>query len=170
MRGIVLFLLLVIDLGVSAQDMIKPTMAFTISGQIEKEISISATLLNNQAAVKIDDLTITNHLGIAKGTARGLKGILLKEVLKDLAYKAESPKIMSEFYFTLIASDGYKVVYSWNEIFNNPTGDHIYLVTEKDGRSLADMEDRILIITTTDYKTGRRHIKGLEKIMVNRAE
>jgi hypothetical protein len=164
------FLLSVIVPGVSAQDMIKPTMAFTVSGLIEKEILVSVTTLNNLATVKIDDLTITNHQGVTKSTARGLKGILLKDILKDLTYKAESPKIMSEFYFTFIASDGYKVVYSWNELFNSPTGNHIFVVTEKDGQALADVDDRILVITTTDYKTGRRHIKGLEKIMVNRAD
>ena len=39
----------------------------------------------------------------------------------------------------------------------------------KDGKKLKDMEERILIITPTDFKTGRRHIKGLIMIVVGRA-
>ena len=82
----------------------------------------------------------------------------------------ESPKRFSEFFLTFIAIDNYKVVYSWNEIFNSPIGDNIYLITSRDGKQLKDMDERILILTPIDFKTGRRHIKGLSKIVVERVE
>jgi len=165
-----LIFFLVTRLAIWGQMDIKPTSAFTVSGQIEHEARFTISDLEKYKPVKIDDLVVTNHLGVTKSTVKGLKGILIKELLTDLKFKAESPKIMSEFYLTFIASDGYKVVYSWNEIFNDPTGDHIYLVTEKENIPISTMEDRILIITTSDFKTGQRHIKGLDKILVGRVD
>jgi len=72
------------------------------------------------------------------------------------------------YYLTFIASDGYKAVYSWNEIFNSPTGQNIFIVVEKDGVKLKDMAERIMIITPSDFKTGRRYIKALSQIVVNK--
>ncbi|MBX2897892.1 MAG: hypothetical protein KF763_20790 [Cyclobacteriaceae bacterium] len=118
----------------------------------------------------IGDVVITNHLGEPRGTAEQLTGVLVKDLLKDLELKEESPKRFSEFYLTFVAVDNYKVVYSWNEIFNSSTGDNLFLITSRDGKKLKDMDERILILTPTDFKTGRRHIKGLSKILVERVD
>jgi hypothetical protein len=41
---------------------------------------------------------------------------------------------------------------------------------EKDGEKAADLEDRILMISTSDFKSGRRYLKGLQKIVVQRVD
>ena len=69
-----------------------------------------------------------------------------------------------------MATDGYKVVFSWNEIFNNALGQEIYIIVEKNGTGVEKLEDRITIITPTDNMTGRRYVKSLKKITVKRAE
>ncbi len=46
----------------------------------------------------------------------------------------------------------------------------MYLVTEKAGKKISDMKDRILLVTTSDFKTGRRHIKALSRIIIGRVE
>lgn len=115
-------------------------------------------------------MSITNHMGEPRGTATKLTGILVRDLLNDLELTEQSPKLFSEFYLVFVAADNYRVVYSWNEIFNSPTGDNLYLVNSRDGKMLKDMEERILILTPTDFKTGRRHIKGLSKIIVERVD
>jgi len=152
------------------QPKVNSTDALTISGKVKKEIVINLTDLQTYESKKIPDVIITNHLGEPKGTSKNLKGILLKDILVKIEFVVESPKVLSEFYFTCIASDGYKVVFSWNEIFNTATGDNIYIITAKDGKELKDMDDRMLIISTTDFKTGRRNVKGLAKIIVDRVD
>ena len=152
------------------QTNISTTDAFTVSGKVKKKMIVAVADLETLESKKIPDVVITNHLGEPKGTSKNLKGILLKDVLSKVEFDAESPKILSEFYLTFIASDGYKVVFSWNEIFNTATGDNIYVITAKDGKELNDMNDRILVISTTDFKTGRRNVKGLAKIVVERVK
>jgi len=146
------------------------TNEFVVTGQIKKEIKFTLADIEKYTSKPIADVVITNHLGEPRRIAKQLSGILVKDILKEMELSEESPKRFSEFYFTFIAVDNYKVVYSWNEIFNSPTGDNLFLITSQDGKKIKDMAERILILTPTDFKTGRRHIKGLSKIVVGRAE
>ncbi len=153
-----------------AQKTIEKTDEIRITGKVKAEKVIKVADLSAYKNVKIKDVVITNHLGEKKGTARKLKGVLLKDILAGVEIQSESPKTLSEFYFVFTASDGYKVVFSWNEIFNTATGNNIYILTEKDGKTIKELEDRVLLLTTSDFMTGRRYVKGLAKIEVRRAE
>lgn len=138
--------------------------------KVKKDLKFTLADIEKFPSKTIGDVVITNHLGEPRGTARQLTGILVKDLLKDLELKEESPKRFSEFYLTFVAVDNYRVVYSWNEIFNSPTGDNLFVITSRDGKKVKDMNERILIVTPTDFKTGRRHIKGLSKILVERVD
>ncbi len=170
MNKTLLFLLIALPLGLFAQKDIAPSDSFIVTGQVEQEKTISMEDLQKMPSLIIGDLSITNHNGEPRNTAKEMKGLLLKDLLSDVVFKCESPKYLSEFYFTLIATDGYKVVYSWNEIYNSATGDNIYIVTEKEGKNIAEMKDKILSVCTSDLRTGRRHVKGLSQIVVSRVE
>jgi len=141
---------------------------FTISGLIEKPVTISYAEVAKHKAVDIGDFKITNHLGEFKREYKNVKGVLLTNLLKDVLIEVESPKQLSECYFVFKATDGYTVVFSWNELFNTATGNSVYLVTEADGKGQQTAPEKILLISTQDFKTGRRHIKGLQSIEVKR--
>jgi hypothetical protein len=169
MKKIILFSLCLMVGTVNAQQ-IKVTSSFTISGEVFAPLTVSVMDFKKWKEVAIGDLVITNHLGEKKSEAKGLKGISLKEVLQTVEIKSESPKVLSEYYFVFIASDGYKVVYSWNELFNTVVGESVYLITEKNGKTITEMDDSILVVSTKDFKTGRRNVKGLASIVINRVK
>ncbi len=161
-------LLLFFAIPLWCQKEIKATSEFIVSGQVKTETTFTVAAIEKLTAQNIPNVAITNHLGEKKSDATAMKGVLIKELLKEIEFKNETATALNEFYLTFIASDGYKVVYSWNEIFNSSTGDHLYLVTEMNGEKLSEMNSRLLTITTTDFQTGRRYIKGLSKIVVAR--
>lgn len=134
-----------------------------ITGAVVPGKIIGLKTLDSFTTVKLADVTITNHTGEVKRTMTNLEGVLLKDVLQKAEIKSDSPKTLSEFYFVFTACDGYKVVYSWNEIFNSATGDNIYLIKEKNGENLSS-------ITISDKMTGRRYIQGLSMITINRVQ
>ncbi len=152
-----------------AQEKPIATDSIIVSGNLKSPTIIQLNQLLGMPMESLPDLTITNHLGEVKGVAKNMKGILLKSILENLSYDVQGPKQLSEFYFILIATDGYKVVYSWNELFNNDAGNKVYLITEKDGKSIRASNERILIAHFSDLKTGRRYIKGLQQILVKRS-
>lgn len=147
-----------------------PTSSFTISGDVKSPVTIQIIDLMKWTVVAIGDVTITNHLGDKKSETRGLKGVLFKDVISSAEINAASPKVLSEFYFVCKASDGYTVVYSWNELFNTAVGDTVYIVTEKNGKPASAMEDAILMISPKDFKTGRRQVKSLASVEVKRVK
>jgi len=156
--------------GVIHAQQTKVTSSFTISGEVFSPLTVSVMDLKKWKEVPIGDLVITNHSGEKKSEAKGLKGILLKEILQTVEIKSESPKVLSEYYFVFKSSDGYKVVYSWNELFNTSVGESVYLITEKNEKTITDMDDSILVLSTKDFKTGRRNVKGLSSIEVMRVK
>lgn len=85
-----------------------------------------------------------------------------------IEFQNEKPRELNEFYFVLTASDGYKVVLSCNEVYNTEAGNEYFQVTDMKGKSINDIEQRILFISTADIKSSRRYIKGLQTIEVKR--
>ena len=157
-------------LPVSAQKSIKPSDEFVIDGMVKKEITLNLDSLKTYKATSIDSILITNHLGEKKSALKNIKAIKIKDILKNIEIDVENPKLLSEFYFVFIATDDYKVVFSWNEIFNNGLGDNIFLILEKNGKKIEELDDRIAVLSPSDLMTGRRYVKGLKKIVVKRVE
>jgi len=147
---------------------ISPTSGFEVTGSVKRSLKLS---VNDLAAFRHDslgDLIIKNKRGEQKGIARQLKGILLKTILDSAEIMADKPKDYSELIVTLVASDGYKNVYSWNELYNTEVGNHVYIITEMDSKPVSEIQDRILVISLFDFNSGRRHLKALEKIEIKK--
>jgi hypothetical protein len=168
-KNIVLLFLMLAGLNSFAQAP-KITSSFIVNGRVKTPKTFLFTDLEKMGIHHLGDIVITNHQGDVKGTAKELSGVLLKEVLSTLEIDAENPKVLSEYYFVCYASDGYKVVYSWNELFNTPVGNSVYIVTAKDHKSMKDLNENILMISSHDTQTGRRYVKNLETIRVVRAQ
>jgi len=76
-----------------------------------------------------------------------VKGVLLKDILEKIEIDSENPRVLSEYYFVCIASDNYKVVFSWNEIFNNDLGKSIYILNGNDGKPASALDNRIALVS-----------------------
>lgn len=155
---------------VHAQKNIPVTEQVSIEGKVKKPYSFSLKDTRTMVSVSIDSVTITNHLQERRGVIKGVKGVLLKDIIEKAEIDAANPKILSEYYIECIASDNYKVVFSWNELFNTNTGYNVLVITEKDGVKGDQMTDRICLLSSTDQATGRRYVKGLQKIILKQVE
>ena len=163
-------ILLILCLQGLSQEKIPPTDKFSIEGMVKKPVEITINELSAYKTHDIDSIGITNHLGVKRGSLKKVKAVLLKEVLNKAEISEENPKMLSEYYLVCMASDNYKVVFSWNEIFNNVTGNFVFLITEIDGKPASLSENRIALVSANDVMTGRRYIKGLQKIIIERAK
>lgn len=169
MRILILWLVLA-GFSVSAQRKMTPTDAFRVTGKVKKESRFTVSQLDSFPQTALKDQVIYNHKGETKDTIKNLKGVLLTEVLKNTTFVYDKPKDLSEFYLVCIASDGYKVVFSWNELYNTDIGKTVYLLTQIDGKPLKDIEQRMVLLCVADFKSGRRYVKSLDRIEVKRVE
>lgn len=170
MKSFVLLVFITTGLFALGQKPIPTTENFAIEGKVKKEMKVSLADLSSYKSYSIDSIVITNHLGERRSTLKNVKGVLLKDILGKIEIDSENPKMLSEFYFICIASDNYKVVFSWNEIFNNDLGKSIYILNGNDGKPASALDNRIALISQHDYTTGRRYVKGLQKIVVEKVK
>ncbi|GAB3907687.1 hypothetical protein GCM10028826_12940 [Mucilaginibacter boryungensis] len=153
-----------------AQEKVKQTYQFSITGKVKKESVITMDSLKQYPIKNLGDIKVTDHLGNFKHQDEQLKGILLKDILSHTTYAVASPKLLSTVYFVCSGSDGYRVVYSWNELYNTSVGDNVFIIMEKNGVKIDKMPESIQMTSYTDYKTGRRYLHNLNKIVISVAE
>ena len=150
------------------QSTLVPTTSIRVFGEIEKEATITLESLGQMKQETVVDQLIYNHNGEVKDTLNNMKGVSLKEALSQVKFKYEKPKELNEFFFVFTASDGYRVVFSWNEIYNTEAGNFFYFITEMKGKKMQDLEQRIVFLSAKDIKSGRRYIKCLQSIEIRR--
>jgi len=170
MKKLLPFCFLVITFSSSAQEKIETTDQFSIEGKVKKQPSFSIKDLNAFTFHTINSVIIYNHLMEPRKTIKNIKGVLLKDILDKATIDISSPKLLSEFYITCIASDNYKVVFSWNELYYSAVGEQVMIITESNGQTGNQMADRIALLSASDRATGRRYIKGLQKIVIGQVK
>lgn len=164
------FLLLAVVSANAQTNVVPPTSEFTVKGFVKNELTLRTKDLAQFKQEDLRDAVIRNQKGEQKRVARGVKGILLKTVLEKANIHAEKPKEYSGIYIVLTASDGYKNVYSWNELFSTEVGKHIYIVMEEGGNTIDQLPGRIQVMSLGEYNSGNRNLRGLAKIEVRKAE
>ena len=106
MRSILFMFLMVTVFSSSAQkENIPTTENFSIEGKVKKSLTVSLADLTSYKSYSIDSIVITNHLGETRSSLRNVKGVLVKDILNKVEIDAETPKVLSEYYFVCIASD-----------------------------------------------------------------
>ncbi|MES1216374.1 MAG: molybdopterin-binding protein [Bacteroidota bacterium] len=170
MKSSFLVTLMVVSYLMQAQPDNKQTGEFSITGNVKSSFIFSLKNAGEYTVHTADSIVIYNHLQERKRVIKNIKGILLKDVLVKAGLDEEKPKLFSEYYFTCIATDGYKVVYSWNELFNTDIGNQVMVITEEDGKKAESINDHIAAISPLDKATGRRYVQNLQEIKVARVK
>ncbi len=142
--------------------------SFTVAGEVIKPETIDIAKLSGYTTVHLDSLRIFTHDMQPKGLMKNINGVLLKDILSAIPFNNENPKVLSEYFIECQATDGYNVIFSWNEIFNSETGNHVMIVTGKNGINIAQLDDHIALVSPSDKATGRRYVKWLNKIIIHR--
>ena len=146
----------------------QPTDSFSILGLVEDIPSYSKESLLGLHQEDLGTIQLRKGNGEVYLELDQTKGVLLKDVLGCLAVKGQNNKNYSAYYVDCKAVDGFQSVYSWNELFNSPTGDGVYLITEANGKSLDQMSQSIMMVSLQDQITGKRNLRNLSSIEVNR--
>jgi len=124
--------------------------------------------LKKMEAATLNDFNVICETGANMKVNKTSKGVLLKDILEKANIVQENHKDRN-FYIVARATDGYKATFSWAEIFNNPTGESVYILYEENDAPIKEQGDMILVCTN-DIKTGPRHVYWLESIEVTRVQ
>ena len=143
------------------------TDRIAVSGAVEHPLVLGVDDLKKFPS-RVNEVTLGRRSAGNAGKVARLGGVLLRDIIEKAAVISRDHNDTKKMAIIAIASDGYKVVFSWSEIFNSPAGDGVIVYFEKDGAPLADDEGQIAMISTTDIRTGPRHVKWLQAIEVRK--
>ncbi|MFC0348686.1 molybdopterin-dependent oxidoreductase [Undibacterium danionis] len=144
------------------------THSITVNGAVEKKLVLRVEDLRQFPPQKVAELPLICQSGANVGNLENFKGVLLRDILEKAVVVSRDHNDVKKTVIIATASDDYKVVFSWSELFNSPVGDGVMVFFEKDGKALADDEGRIAMISSKDLRTGPRHVKWLKSIEVKK--
>jgi len=143
------------------------TATLTIKGSVERELNLSIGDLKQLPAQRLEDVRLVRETSGASSStemARRYTGCLLRDVL-DRARPVEKNRMDFRKSIVIVtASDGYRAVFSWAELYLSPIGDGALVVYERDDRPLPDSEGPLAVVSLKDTKPGPRHVKWVKSI------
>lgn len=138
------------------------TARVAIGGAVEHTLSFSAEELREFPAGQTVELRLPSR----DGGFSTIKGTRLRALLERAGIKSADHNTVKKLAIIATATDGYKVVFSWSELFNAELGDNVLVLFERDGKPLASAEGPLALISGKDIRTGPRHVKWLRSIEV----
>lgn len=93
------------------------------------------------------------------------QGVPLRELLDQAALSLDRHAVRRAMVL-LTARDGYRVGFSWGELYNSSLGDGVILVRTQDGRDLIEADGLPALRSLYDTRSGPRHVRWLERVEV----
>jgi DMSO/TMAO reductase YedYZ molybdopterin-dependent catalytic subunit len=143
------------------------TAALTVKGSVEREVTLSVDDLKRLPVQRIDDLRSVREAAGTAGSGENVRnyvGCLLRDVLERAKPVEKKRMDFRNSVVIATASDGYRAVFSWAELYLSPIGDGALVVYERDGAPLDDSEGRIALVSLKDTRPGPRHVKWLQSV------
>lgn len=137
-----------------------------ITGLVKHPLNLEVKDLKKLQQQAVENTPLTCQSGADMGKMEKINGVLLRDVLERADIISKAHNDVKKIIVVATATDGYKVVFSWSELFNSPVGQGVIIFFERDGKPLDEEEGQIALISTQDIRTGPRHVKWLSKIQV----
>jgi DMSO/TMAO reductase YedYZ molybdopterin-dependent catalytic subunit len=135
----------------------------TVSGAVERPSTINVEDLRKRPEAQVVALQQPAREG---GKASTVRGVRLRDLLDDAKIVSRDHNTVKKLVVIASATDGYKVVFSWSELFNSPLGEQVLVLFERDGKPLDAEEGPLALISGKDLRTGPRHVKWLQAVEV----
>lgn len=150
-----------------------PGVWLTVRGAGPGTLALNAADL---ARLPITSLTQrqTVTLGSGAGAGAGVDhstvyaGVLLRDVLAHAGFGAATDRGARAGIVEAVATDGYRAVFSWGELFNASAGQQALVITTIDGRPLDAAEGPLALRALADLRPGPRHVRNLCGLVVRR--
>ena len=147
-----------------------------VKGLIERPTVLTIDSLKKLNVHTGGPFNIMSRTGEVKQEFKTFKGVLLKDIVTragmKLENKAEIGKYNFEkgsYYIVLTATNGYRIIYTYNELVFTSVGDNAYVVFERNGAEISD-KGKIIGFCITDKVTGARNIQWLKSISVEKLQ
>jgi hypothetical protein len=117
--------------------------------------------------------TLTQRLVVSSGASAATErsvtysGQLMREVLLRAGLGLPNDRGARLTVIEAVATDGYRAVFSWGELFNTAVGDQVMVIRSQDGRPLDFVAGPVALRSLADLRPGARHVRNLCALVVH---
>lgn len=127
----------------------------------------AAELAGLQQAQRVQRRTLTATQAAQPVLEQSVRysGVLLRDLLAR-TLPADNVRAARTMVVEAVATDGYRAVFSWGEIFNSSAGEQVLIIREQDGQPLGSEQGPLALRALGDLRPGPRHVRNLCGVMV----
>lgn len=137
-----------------------------VTGLVGKPLCLNVEDLREMATTEIKSLTLICGSGAKKGTIESYSGVLLRDILERASVIITEHHAPNRLYLKLTSNDGYRVIFSLQEINNTVVGEKALVVFAREGRPLDENEGEFAFVSANDNRPGPRRMRYLKHIEV----
>lgn len=118
--------------------------------------------------------TLTQRQVVSSGAIRATElsvtfsGHLMHEVLLRAGFGLPNDRGARFAVVEAVATDGYRAVFSWGELFNTAVGDQVIVIDSQAGQQLDALAGPLALRSLSDLRSGARHVRNLCALLVHR--
>lgn len=105
--------------------------------------------------------TVSAASGVGVEQSTAFDGVLLRDVLSRAGLAAGTDRSLRTSTVEAIATDGYRAVFSWGELYNAAGGDQVLVIRSQDGTPLDATAGPLALRALGDVRPGPRHVRNL---------
>ena len=95
-------------------------------------------------------------------------GVLLRDVLANSGFASATDRSARTSFVEAVATDGYRAVFSWGELFNSQVGEQAVIIAAQGGKPLDVAVGPLALRSLADWRPGPRHVRNLCALIVRR--
>jgi hypothetical protein len=131
--------------------------------------------LDRRAITALGERQLTQRRSVASGSGASAAatvqsivyaGVPLGVLIASVSGDPRERRDQRTWVFDAVATDGYRAVFSWGELFNSDTAEQILIITTQDGRPLDAYEGPLALRALADRRPGPRHVRNLCAVLV----
>ncbi len=142
------------------------SQTLAISGLVQKPAIIKADELRAYPIDQLVELQLKNR----DGSISKVKGVRVRTLLEKAAIVSSDHNTVKKLVIIASATDNYRVVFSWSELFNTNVGEDVLVIFERNGSPLDKSEGTLALISAKDLRPGPRHVKWLQALEVRQID
>jgi hypothetical protein len=136
----------------------------TIGGWVQRPLRLDAAALGARSDSRAAGFRVMCTFDGAHGGERPMRGVPLCALIEEAEPAFEQRTDFKRVTVVAESLDGYRALFSWNELFNTPVGDGV-LVAWPDGQP----EGPFALLSLHDRATGPRFVQGLSAVTLHKA-
>lgn len=136
-----------------------------LTGAVRQPLTLDAEALARYPSAAQSTLEFARSVDGTERRTR-LAGVRLTAVLEQAGLAERDRLDWRKAVVLATATDGYRAVFSWPELFNTEAGGQVLLVWRRDDAPLDAREGPIALHAPGDLKTGPRHVRQLMRLEV----